>query len=95
MQVVKNEKRLKTICLVSSLLFLIGCKKINDAPITHLYVIDVQHDICSLRRITDKSILSSIWVQDMPLRNCDGVVGLNMLEYLNLKTYMKEKANAQ
>jgi len=89
----KAAKRLKTICCLS--LLLVGCKKINDAPITHLYVMDVQHDVCSMRRITNKNTLSSVFIQDMPLKNCDGVVGLNMQEYLNLRTYMKENANAQ
>lgn len=61
----------------------------NDAPISHLYVIDVQHNICSKRIITDKNTLSSRFVEDMPLSACDGNVSLTMQEFLNLRTYMK------
>lgn len=67
----------------------LGCKTVNDAPITHLYIIDVQHNICSKRIITDKNTLSSRWVEDMPLAACDGNVSLSMQEFLNLRTYMR------
>lgn len=77
------------ILLLTSLL--IGCKNINDAPITRLYIIDVQNQVCSMRKITDKNTLASVWVEDLPLYACDGNVGLNMQEFLNLRTYMKEK----
>lgn len=75
--------------LIAISFFLVGCKTLNDAPITHLYVIDLDHAICSKRIITDKNTLSSRWVEDMPIEKCDGVVGLNAREFLNLRTYLK------
>ena len=75
--------------LYLSFFAIIGCKSLNDAPISHLYIIDVQHNVCSIRKITDKNTLSSVWIQDLPLHACDGTVGLNMQEFLNLRTYMK------
>jgi hypothetical protein len=78
----------KTICLIS-LLSLAGCKTINEAPITTFYVIDVDHNICSKRLITDKSTLASKWLADLPLETCDGIIGLSSKEFLNLRTYMK------
>ena len=74
---------------LASLATLAGCRTVNDAPITTLYVIDVQHQVCSVRKITDKNTLASVWVEDRPLWTCDGSVGLSMQEYLNLRTYMK------
>lgn len=70
---------------------LTSCKSINEAPIHYLYVIDVQHDKCSIRKITDKETLSSIIIEEVSLKSCDGVVGLNMQEFLNLRTYLKGK----
>lgn len=69
---------------------LVGCRTINDAPITTLYVIDIDHSVCSKRAITNKSTLASKWVADLPLEMCDGNIGLSAKEFLNLRTYMKE-----
>lgn len=79
---------LRTICLIS--LIITGCKTVNDAPITTLYVVDTDHNVCSKRTITDKSTLASKWVADLPLEMCDGTIGLSSREFLNLRTYMKE-----
>lgn len=86
MRLVRNDEMLRMILFLS---FLVGCKTVNDAPITTLHVIDVQHNVCSIRKITDKNTLSSSWVEDRPLWTCDGSVGLSMKEYLNLRTYMR------
>lgn len=79
---------LKTIFLVS-LLFLSGCKTLNNAPISELFVIDTDNGVCSRRQITDKTTLSSKWVEDMELHNCDGIIGLSPKEFRDLRTYMK------
>lgn len=63
----------------------------DEAPITTLFVVDVQHNVCSERRITDKKTLSSVWVQDLPLVSCDGNVSLSMQEFLNLRSFLKGK----
>lgn len=70
-------------------LLLTGCKSLNDAPITHLYVMDFDHNVCSKRIITDKNTLSSRWVADLPVEACDGYIGLESKEFLNLRTYLK------
>ena len=71
---------------------LLGCKSVLDeAPITTLWIIDVQHEVCSERRITDKQTLSSVWVKDHPLYVCDGNVALSMQEFLNLRTYIRKQ----
>ena len=70
---------------------LIGCRALNDAPISHLYVIDTDHQVCSKRIIVDKNTLASKWVEDMPIEKCDGIVGLSAQEFLNLRTFMKGK----
>lgn len=77
----------KMICLVS--LLLSGCLNINDAPISKLYVIDTDHNVCSERIITDKKTLSSRRIADHPLDFCDGVVGLSAKEFMNLRTFLK------
>lgn len=69
----------------------VGCLKIQDAPITHLYVIDVQNGVCAKRKISDKKTLSSYHVEDLPLEACDGNVSLTMQEYLNLRTFIRGK----
>lgn len=79
---------LRTIFCLS--LALVGCRTINDAPITMLYVVDTDHGVCSKRAITNKSTLASKWVADLPLELCDGNIGLSAKEFLNLRTYMKE-----
>jgi len=81
---------LKILCSLSIFAFL-GCKSLNDAPISRLYIVDIQHNICSVRKITDKNTLASVWIEDLPLYACDGNVSLNMQEFLNLRTYMKGK----
>ena len=68
-----------------------GCKSVNDAPISTLYIIDVQNGVCSKRVITDKKTLSSRFVEDLPLEACDGNVSLSMQEFLNLRTYMRSQ----
>lgn len=63
----------------------------DKAPISRLYVVDVQHHICAERIITEKSTLGSKWVRDLPLESCDGNVSLTMKEFLDLRTYLKEQ----
>lgn len=81
---------LKTIFWVS-FLFLVGCKSLNNAPIKNLYVIDLDNGVCSKRIVTDKATLASKWVEDMPLDQCDGVIGMKAEEFLNLRSYLKGK----
>jgi len=61
----------------------------KNAPITHLYVIDTDNKVCAKRLITDKSTLSSRWVEDLPLETCDGNVSLTPNEFLDLRTYLR------
>lgn len=75
--------------IIFCLSLLTGCKQ--DPPVTHLYIIDVQHNVCSERVITDKRTLKSEFVQDLPLWQCDGNVSLTMQEFLNLRTWLKDK----
>lgn len=79
---------LKTICFLS-LTLLTGCLTLNDAPITHLYVVDTTNGVCSERIITDKNTLASEWVQDLPLAACNGNVSLTAKEFLDLRTKLK------
>lgn len=72
-------------------LLTVGCLTMQNAPISHLYVIDVQNNICSKRVITNKSSLASKWVEDLPLEACDGNVSLTAKEFLDLKTYLRGK----
>lgn len=84
--------KIAIVVYILAVLFLsVGCLKMQDAPITHLYIIDVQNNVCAKRIITDKKTLSSRWVEDMPLEACDGNVSLSMQEYLNLRTFIRGK----
>mgnify|MGYP006892939585 CR=1 FL=1 len=84
--------KIAIVVYVLAVLFLsVGCLKMDQAPITHLYVVDVQNNVCAKRLITDKKTLSSRWVEDMPLEACDGNVSLSMQEYLNLRTFIRGK----
>lgn len=97
----KNDEKLKTGCLMIKLavltyvmavvLFSIsGCKQaIKEAPISHIYVIDVQHQVCAKRVITDKKRLSSKHVEDLPIEACDGFVALSAEEFLALRSFMR------
>ena len=88
----KHSVKIAIVVYVLAVLFLsVGCLKMSEAPITHLYVVDVQNNVCAKRIITDKKTLSSRWVEDMPLEACDGAVGLSMQEYLNLRTFIRGK----
>lgn len=98
----KNDDTRKTSCLmiklailtyvIAVILFSIsGCKQASDAPVSHLYVIDVQHQICAKRVITNKQTLASKHVEDMPIENCDGVIALSPNEFLNLRSWLKAK----
>lgn len=77
--------------ILAALLFSVGCLKMQDAPITHLYIIDVQNGVCAKRVITDKKTLSSRHLEDLPIEACDGNVSLSMQEYLNLRTFIRGK----
>ena len=68
-----------------------GCLTMKNAPITHLYVIDLQNGVCSKRVITDKNTLASRRIEELPLEACDGIIGLSAEEFLNLRTYLKGK----
>lgn len=73
---------------------LVACKTLPEPPISTLYVIDVQNDVCAVRTITDKKTLASKQIDEFPLHKCDGVVGLSLQEYLKLRTWMRHQ-NAQ
>lgn len=77
--------------IVAVVLFSIsGCKQaIKGAPISHIYVIDVQHQVCAKRVITDKKRLSSKHVEDLPIESCDGFVALSAEEFLALRSFMR------
>lgn len=78
--------------IAAILLFsLSGCKAMNNAPISHIYVIDYQHQVCSKRVITNKKTIASKHVADLPLGDCDGVIALSPEEFINLRTYLKSK----
>ena len=79
----------KMICCFS--LMLSGCLTMKNAPITHLYVVDLQNGVCSKRVITDKNTLASRRVAELPLEACDGLIGLEAKEFLDLRTYLKGK----
>lgn len=76
--------------ILAALLISVGCKSINNAPVTTLYVIDLDNGICSKRQITDKKTLTSKRVAELPVSECDGIIGLSPEEFLNLRTYMKQ-----
>ena len=79
------------IYILAALLLSVGCLKMDKAPITHLYVVDYQNNVCAQRLITDKKTLSSRHIADLPLEACDGNVSLTMEEFLNLRTFIKGK----
>ena len=79
------------IYILAALLLSVGCLKMDNAPITHLYVIDYQNNVCAQRLITDKKTLSSRHIADLPLEACDGNVSLTMEEFLNLRTFIRGK----
>lgn len=80
-----------TVYIIAVLLISVGCRSMDQAPITHLYVVDVQNGVCAKRIITDKKTLSSRHLEDLPLEACDGNVSLSMQEYLNLRTFIRGK----
>ena len=69
----------------------VGCKSINNAPISKLYVLDLDNNVCSTRQITDKKTLSSKRIAEGPASDCDGVIGLSPEEFSNLRTYMRQQ----
>lgn len=73
------------------LLVSVGCKSINDAPISKLYVLDLDNNVCSTRQITDKKTLSSKRIAEGPAQDCDGVIGLSPEEFSNLRTFMRNQ----
>lgn len=84
------NKLIIAFCIITVLLVSVGCLKMQDAPISHLYIIDTQNGVCAQRVITDKKTLSSRHIADLPLESCDGNVSLTMEEFLNLRTFMRD-----
>lgn len=68
-----------------------GCKALNSMPLTHFYVIDTDHGICSKRIITNKQTLSSRWVEDMPIEQCDGNISVTPEEFAKMRVYLGGK----
>lgn len=78
--------------IIAVVLFSIsGCKQAKDAPISHIYVIDIQHQVCAKRVILNKQTLSSRHVEDMPIENCDGFIALSAQEFLALRSWMRAR----
>jgi hypothetical protein len=75
------------------LLLSAGCKSLETIPITHVYVIDTDHGVCSKRRVTDKKTLASVRVADLPLEACDGNVSITAKEFLDTRTWLKQEGN--
>lgn len=76
--------------ILAILLFsLSGCKAMNNAPISHIYVIDTTNGVCSKRIILDKKRLTTRFVEDLPIEACDGFVSLTAQEYLDLRTFIR------
>ena len=86
-----SVKIIIVVYILAVLLVSVGCLKMDNAPVTHLYVIDYQNNVCAQRLITDKKTLSSRHIADLPLEACDGNVSLTMEEFLNLRTFIKGK----
>ena len=87
----ERNANVQKILLAVSLVFLCGCKTLENAPITHFYVIDTDNGACSKRQITDKKTLASVRVATLPIEQCDGVWGISAQEYLDLRTYLKQQ----
>lgn len=77
--------------ILAALLISVGCKSINNAPVSKLYVLDLDNNVCSVRQITDKKTLSSKRISEGPASDCDGVIGLSPEEFSNLRTFMRNQ----
>ncbi len=78
--------------IIAVVLFSIsGCKEIQEAPISHIYVIDTTNGVCSKRKILDKKRLTTRFVEDLPIEACDGFVSLTAQEYLDLRAFIRSR----
>lgn len=80
-----------TYILVIMLFSLSSCKAIQEAPISHIYVIDTTNGVCSKRKILDKKRLTTRFVEDLPIEACDGFVSLTAQEYLDLRAFIRSR----
>ena len=63
-----------------SFIFLASC--IYD--VDHIYVLDIDHGVCSKRAVTNKKTLASRWVEDLPLDACDGNISVTPEDFARL-----------
>ncbi len=87
---------MKTTLLILSLLLMSGCggdADPNNAPVDYMYVVDLQHNVCAKKKITDKPSLSFQHVEDLPLiagGPCDGGVLIAREDFLAFKHWLKD-----
>ncbi len=84
----------KMIILILSL-FLFGACSDRPFPVQYVYVVDVQHSVCSKNEIIDQAKLIFKHIEDLPLAACDGNVSIAKDDFPSLKKWIiwaEEKA---
>ncbi len=90
----KIVKKLKMSFLIISLFLLAGIQQCDGGrPVEHIYVPDVQHNVCSQRRILSFSPLKTEWVQDLPLIECDGAMGIHRNDVKSFTRWIEDLIN--
>lgn len=76
--------------LVSFLTALIvSCQTREEFPADYYYEIDMKHKVCAKWRIINKKTLNTGWHEDMPLAECDAVIGFKYDEMVKVKRWIE------
>jgi len=81
----KPSKTFSTVKVISVILMIFavllsGCsyKEFPDVP---LYVLDINHQVCAKYSFVDKERLTVKHDEDLPINNCEGMIGFGYKDY--------------
>lgn len=82
----------KILLLIISLM-LPGCLTMKEAPINYFYIVDLPHGVCTKKKVTNRETLTMTTEAELPVSACDGIIGMQSKEFLDLRTYIRESGN--
>jgi hypothetical protein len=84
---VKNAKLMLVIFLTG---LISSCQSVEEFPANYYYEIDMKHKVCAKWRIINKKTLNTGWHEDMPLAECDAVIGFKYDEMVKVRRWVEE-----
>ncbi len=75
----------KTFLTLATSALLVGCSGIPPYPAHMVYDVDLAHKACGEYEIVDKENMKFKHVRDLPLKECDGLIGMKARDFAKVK----------